>query len=82
MPVLHARMEVRVWMVLEITNVYVLMDLEEKIVSMILTNALPTLVKMEQYVMITSTLIRANAKVDSLAPIAIPMIRTVRLALV
>ena len=69
-------------MVLETTNVYVSMDSEEKIVNMILTNALPTLVKMEQYVMITSTLIPANAKVDSLAPIVIPMIRTVRLALV
>ena len=69
-------------MVPETTNVYVLMDSEEKIVNMILTNVLPTLVKMEQYVMIMLTLIRVNVKVDSLAPIVIPMIRTVRLALV
>ena len=68
-------------MVLETINVYVLMDSEEKIVNMILTNALPTLVKMEQYVMIMSTPIRANAKVDSPVPIVIPMIRTVPLAL-
>ena len=75
-------MEEHVWMVLATTNAYVLMDLEEKIVSMTLTNALLILVKMGQSVMTMSTHTHANAKVDSPAPIVIPMIRTARLALV
>ena len=69
-------------MVLATTNAYVLMDLEEKIVSMTLTNALLILVKMGQSVMTMSTHTHANAKVDSPAPIVIPMIRTAQLALV